>query len=194
MLQLDEVEQQYLLDLAGPTPCTASQATERVPGRLHHLLATVDLPAFVEGRAFDVLASNALAVALNPRLRPGENRLRSLLLDPEEREFQADWEAATAAFIGGFRQSIGDTDDPRIVELVGELSLSSARFRSLWARHDVRQLRGGTTTVNHPVVGRLRLHREKLPVDDVTLVLYYPDQDSDSADKLKGARLARHDE
>jgi hypothetical protein len=78
-----------------------------------------------------------------------------------------------------------DTDDRRVIELVGELSLASARFRALWARHDVRELRGGTTTLNHPVVGRLELHRDKLPVDGLTLVLYYPEVGSDSAEKLR---------
>jgi hypothetical protein len=133
-----------------------------------------------------VLASNPLAVALSPRLRPGENRLRSLLLDPEERAFHQDWEASTAGFVAAFRKSIGDeTDDARIVELVGELSLSSERFRRLWGRHDVRELEGGSITVNHPVVGTLRLNRDKLPAGRVILVLYYPDQGTESADKLR---------
>ncbi|MFH9412265.1 MmyB family transcriptional regulator [Streptomyces rochei] len=51
-------------------------------------------------------------------------------------------------------------------------------------RHDVRDLTGGTTTVHHPVVGELRLHRDKLPIEDVLLVVYYPDKDSDSDEKL----------
>jgi hypothetical protein len=157
-----------------------------VPARLHHLLASVQVPAFVEGRAFDVLASNELAVALSPRLRPGYNRLRSLLLDPEEQEFQQDWARAAEGFVAAFRKSAGDdADDPRFVELVGELALSSERFRSLWARHDVRDLDGGTTTVQHPAVGELRLHRDKLPVDGVLLVLYYADQGSESDEKLR---------
>ena len=187
VLRLDEVEHQYLLDLAEPTRRARRRSRpERVPARLHHLLAAVDVPAFVEGRAFDVLASNPLARALNPRLRAGENRLRSLLLDEEERRFHTDWEAATAQFVGSFRQSIGeDTDDGRIVELVGELSLASARFRALWARHDVRRLEGGTTSVDHPVVGELHLHRDKLPVDGLTLVLYYADAGSGSDEKLR---------
>jgi hypothetical protein len=71
------------------------------------------------------------------------------------------------------------------VELVGELAISSERFRDLWARHDVRGLDGGTTTVNHPVVGELHLHRDKLPVDDLLLVLYYADQGSQSDEKLR---------
>ncbi|WP_222194949.1 helix-turn-helix domain-containing protein [Modestobacter italicus] len=187
VLQLDDVEHRYLVELAGPRRrARPSRRAETVPARLAHLLAAVDVPAFVEGRAFDVLAANPLAAALNPRLRPGENRLRSLLLDPGERGFHADWEAATAEFVGSFRRSIdGAVDDPRIVDLVGELSLASGRFRELWARHDVRRLRGGRTSVHHPLVGELHLHRDKLPVDEVTLVLYYADVGSGSAEKLQ---------
>ena len=189
VLHLDELEQEYLLGLAAPRPRPRPQRRqkpERVPARLHQLLASVQVPAFVEGRAFDVLASNRLAVALSPRLQPGYNRLRSLLLDPEEQAFQQDWTRSAEGFIAAFRKSIGDDlDSPRFVELVGELALSSERFRTLWARHDVRGLDGGTTTVNHPVVGELRLHRDKLPVDDLLLVLYYADQGSESDEKLR---------
>jgi hypothetical protein len=39
--------------------------------------------------------------------------------------------------------------------------------------------------VNHPVVGELCLHRDKLPVDDLLLVLYYADQGSESDEKLR---------
>ena len=80
------------------------------------------------------------------------------------------------------------------MELVGEFSLSSERFRALWARHDIRDLDGGSTTVNHPVVGELRLHRDKLPVGGLLLVLYYPDQGSESDEKLRVlASLTRTD-
>ncbi|MBO9556259.1 helix-turn-helix transcriptional regulator [Cellulomonas sp.] len=187
VLELSHVERDYLHGLAQPEPRARRprRRVERVPERLHHLLRALDVPAFVEGRAFDVLASNDLARALSPRLRPGENRLRSLLLDPEEREFQVDWEAATAGFVAAFRSSVGQAvDDARVVELVGELSLASGHFRELWARHDVRPLSGGTTTVRHPVVGELELHRDKLPVDDVVLVVYYADTGSASAERL----------
>jgi transcriptional regulator with XRE-family HTH domain len=187
VLRLDDVERTYLLGLAAARP-RASRAgrPERVPARLHELLAHLTVPAFVEGRAFDVLAANPMAVALSPRLRPGENRLRSLLLDPEEQAFHQDWQRATADFVAALRTTIGDdTDNPRFVELVGELALSSQRFRTLWARHDVRVLDGGTVTVNHPVVGELRLHRDKLPVGGLILVVYYPDRNSDSDEKLR---------
>ncbi|MFI1002393.1 helix-turn-helix domain-containing protein [Streptomyces galbus] len=187
VLRLDDTERTYLLGLSAARPRAARRRRpERVPDRLHELLAQLQVPAFVESRAFDVLACNPLAVALSPRLSPGHNRLRSFFLDPEEQEFQGDWEKAAAGFVAALRTSVGDdTDDPRFVELVGELALSSARFRSLWARHDVRALDGGTTTVRHPVVGELRLHRDKLPVDDVLLVVYYPDRGSESDERLR---------
>ncbi|MFG3557088.1 helix-turn-helix transcriptional regulator [Micromonospora sp. NPDC047557] len=187
VLQLDDIERAYLLDLAAARPrAPRRKRSEHVPARVYELLAHLQIPAFVEGRAFDVLASNPMALALSPRLRPGQNRLRSLLLDPEEQAFHQDWTKATADFIATLRTTIGDDiDNPRFVELVGELALSSQRFRTLWARHDVRSLDGGTTTVHHPVVGDLRLHRDKLPIGDVILVVYYPDKDSDSDEKLR---------
>jgi hypothetical protein len=64
-------------------------------------------------------------------LAVGENRLRSLLLYPEERVFHRDWERAVASFVGAFRHSVADeVHDQRAVELVGELSLASGRFGS----------------------------------------------------------------
>ncbi|WP_420367490.1 helix-turn-helix domain-containing protein [Curtobacterium sp. L1-20] len=186
VLLLDDVETDHLLGLVVTRPrARRPRRAERVPDRLHHLLAALDVPAFVEGRTFDVLAANPLATALSPRLAPGRNRLRSLLLDPEEREFHDDWDRAVVDAVAAFRHTVGDDiADPRAVELVGELSLASARFRSVWARQDVRRLDGNTTDVHHPVVGTLRLHRDKLPVDGLVLVVYYPDVDSDAAEKL----------
>ena len=187
VLHLDELEQEYLLGLAAVRPKPRRRRKpERVPARLHHLLASVQVPGFVEGRAFDVLAANRLAVALSPRLQPGHNRLKSLLLDPEEQAFQQDWMRSSEGFIAAFRKSIGDdVDNPHFVELVGELAMSSERFRTLWARHDIRGLDGGTTTVNHPVVGELHLNRDKLPVEGLLLVLYYADHGSESDEKLR---------
>ncbi|WP_055496174.1 helix-turn-helix transcriptional regulator, partial [Streptomyces albus] len=196
VLRLDDVERTYLLGLAAARPrAPRRKRPEHVPARVHELLAHLQLPAFVEGRAFDVLAANRMAVALSPRLRPGHNRLRSLLLDPEEQSFHQDWPKATADFVAALRTTIGDdTDNPRFVELVGELALASQRFRTLWARHDIRPLDGGTTTVHHPVVGELRLHRDKLPVEDVILVVYYPDKDSESDEKLRLLAALPHPE
>src|SRR5580692_6249312 len=165
---------------------------ETVPASIRQLIAVVNVPAFVESRMFDVLAANPRATALSPSMRPGENRLRSMFLDPAERDLYPDWRKAIGGMIASFRASIGpDPDDPRIAQLVGELSLASEPFRKLWARHDVRNLAGGAVTMNHPEAGPLELWREKLPIGDSggqLLVMYHAEPGSESAAALE--RLA----
>lgn len=187
VLQLDDVEAAYLMSLATPRPrARQRQREERVPARLHHLLASIATPAFIEGRYFDVLAANASAIAFSPRLAPGNNRLRSLLLDPEEREFHVHWERSVSDFVALFRHSLGDdVGEQRAIELVGELSLASARFREEWARQGVRTFSGGAVQIEHPVLGALQLHREKMQLEDLVLVVYYADEDSPTAEKLR---------
>lgn len=118
----------------------------------------------------------------------GENRLRSVFLDPAEQALHPGWEEVTARLVAGFRESVGtDTGDPRFIELVGELSLASEQFRRLWARHDVKAREGMPTTLDHPQVGELTLNREKLAVtgaDGQVLVVYHPDAGTGSAEKL----------
>jgi transcriptional regulator with XRE-family HTH domain len=190
---LDAAATQYLLGLGAATPVRARPPQRKsVPAGIRQLLEVVGLPAFVEDRMFDVLAANPLATALSPAIRPGANRLRSVFLDPDERELYPDWEQATAGLIASFRASIGTgaADDPRIAQLVGELSLASEHFRRLWARHDVRGLGGGAARLLHPQVGALELSREKLPVggsDGQLLVIYHAAPGSESERAL--ARL-----
>ncbi|MGG7508274.1 helix-turn-helix domain-containing protein [Plantibacter sp. YIM 135249] len=189
VLQLDDDTTTYLLGLAVEKPRRTKRARkETVPAGIAQLIAALPLPAFAEGRYLDVLAANPLAAALSPRLIVGGNRLRDVFLDPEERALFPDWERATEGLIAGFRQSVGtDTDDPRFVELVGELSIASPRFRQLWARHDVATRRGATMRFAHPVVGELHLHREKLVVggnENIVLAVYHADPGSIDAEKL----------
>lgn len=171
---------------AGGTGRTARP--ERVPSGTLQLLDVVGLPAFVENRAFDVLAANRLATALAPGMRTGENRLRTMFLDRSEQERFPDWEDQMGGMVASFRASIGsEVDDPAITTLVGELSLGSEDFRRLWARHDVRPLAGGTVRMWHPEVGDLELRREKLGVggtDGQLLVLHHAEPGSSSARAL----------
>jgi transcriptional regulator with XRE-family HTH domain len=192
VLGLDPTATRYLLSLPAARPGSRRPRREVVPAGVRQLLDVVGLPAFAESRIFDVLAANPLATALSPAIRPGANRLRSLFLDAGERDLYPDWEQAAASMVPSFRASIGtDTDDPRIAQLVGELSLASESFRRLWARHDVKALAGGTAVIRHPVVGPLELSREKLPIGDSggqLLVIYHAAPGSASADGL--AQLA----
>jgi transcriptional regulator with XRE-family HTH domain len=190
VLQLDDAATTYLLSLAREKPRRARRRPrkETVPAGIVKLLGSLTLPAFVEGRYFDVLAANPLATAISPRLVAGGNRLRDVFLDPAEQALYPNWEQATANVVAGFRKSVGtDVDDPRFIELVGELSLASERFRQLWARHDVRSRAGAAVTLDHPQVGELTLNREKLMIggtDGQLLAIYHAEPGTANADKL----------
>ncbi|GAA3206112.1 helix-turn-helix domain-containing protein [Dactylosporangium siamense] len=189
VLLLDEDTTAYLLGLATGKPRRRPRPRkEVVPPSTVKFVAMLTLPAFVEGRYLDVLAANPLATALSPRLVVGGNRLRDVFLDPAEQAMFPDFEAAAAGLVAGFRQAVGTaTDDPRCIELVGEMSLASPLFRRLWARHDVRHRAGAVVPFSHPQVGELRLNREKLLIsgtDGIMLVVYHPDPGTPDADKL----------
>ncbi|MEU9955078.1 helix-turn-helix transcriptional regulator [Streptomyces sp. NPDC050982] len=190
VLQLDDDATAYLLRLGADKPRRRQRRRrkETVPPGITKLIAMLPLPATVEGRYFDVLAANALATALSPRLVAGANRLRDVFLDPAEQALYPDWENATVGMVAGFRESVGtDTDDPRFIELVGELCLASPRFSRLWARHDVEACEGAPKRIDHPQVGGLQLNRERLGIGGAVgqmLVVYHPDPGTDSADKL----------
>jgi transcriptional regulator with XRE-family HTH domain len=183
---LDATATQYLLSLPSARPATRRRARrESVAVGIRQLVETVELPAFVESRMFDILAANRFATALSPNLRPGENRLRSVFLDPYERELNTDWESTTGGLVASLRASLGtDVEDPRIAQLVGELSLASERFRRVWARHDVKAAVGITLRMHHPRVGALELRCEKLGIGGSggqLLVIYHAEPGSASA-------------
>jgi hypothetical protein len=137
----------------------------------------------------DVLTANRLAAALSPFLVPGRNAILDAFTEPEMRELHQDWEEMTARIVPYLRSVAGpDVDDPRLVELVGELSLRSDRFRTLWARQDVRYKSTGISLLKHPQVGRLELRYEKLliPATDMqTLVTYHAQPGSESQERLR---------
>ncbi|MBB4751908.1 transcriptional regulator with XRE-family HTH domain [Actinoplanes lobatus] len=190
VLHLNEEHFAHLLTLACEAPRRRRRRPRKQtppPGALK-LMDSLVQPAFIEDRYFDILASNSLARALSPGLAVGGNQLRDLFLDPAEQALHPQWEAVTECFIANLRQAVGnDVDDPRFIELTGELSLASPRFRQLWGRHEVRGQQGAPVRLNHPQVGELSLNRERLRIDGtdgLMLVVYHPNAGTSNADKL----------
>jgi transcriptional regulator with XRE-family HTH domain len=189
VLRLDEAATDHLLRLGVAKPKRRRpKPVQKLRPSTAKLLDSLALPAFVESRYMDVLAANPLATALSPRLVPGTNRLRDMFLDPAERALYPDWETDSVSAVAGFRKAVGtDTDDPRYIEIVGELSLASIRFSKIWARHDVLVCAAAPMRVDHPHVGQLVLNRERLGVEGSpgqALVIFHPDPGTDSAEKL----------
>jgi transcriptional regulator with XRE-family HTH domain len=190
-LQLDDDATAHLHRLAAPPtrPRRKAHRPEKVPAGILQLIASWNqTPAYVRGRYMDVLAANPIGTALAPYYVKGANLVRVAFLDPRVRDTHANWEHVTASTVAELRLLVGpDVDDPRLNELVGELSVRSERFSQLWARHDVRPKRGGTTRIDHPLVGPLELGYERLPIPDTdrqTLAVYHAAPGSASAQAL----------
>jgi transcriptional regulator with XRE-family HTH domain len=193
-LQLDEHATAHLHALAQPAPPRPRRKPkpERAPEGIVALLASWPAtPALVHGRLMDVLAVNPLAHTLAPIYTPGVNLVRATFLDPGVRElYGSGWLKTAQSVVAHLRTQVGaQPADPRLEQLVGELSVRSEEFRRLWARHDV-QLRasGGITTLQHPQVGQLDLRYEKLAIaggEGVTLVIYHAEPASSTARSLQ---------
>jgi hypothetical protein len=119
-----------------------------------------------------------MARALSRCFTPGENILRATFLEPEMRMLYRDWDRFTTRIVPFLRAVLGaEPPDRELVELVGELSIASKRFATLWARHDVKHRSSGPTEFYHPQVGPLDLHYTILHLPDQRqmIITYHAD-------------------
>ncbi len=188
-LALDEDATAYLHELARPRPKRRRGRREQVsPVLMSMMAAWTTTPAVVLGRCLDVLAGNDLGLALFAGHTHSDNLVRLVFLDPDARDFYPEWERVAVNTVGGLRAAAGlDQDDPDLIATVGELSVKSADFRRLWARHDIRQKKNETKRFRHPLVGELTLSYEALTVNSAPgqqLVVYQAEPGSTSAGAL----------
>ncbi len=197
-LQLDDAERAHLFDLAraaniAPTKRRAA-ATTQVTASVQRLLdAITDAPAWVRNNRHDLLATNALGRALyadmiaSPYGPP--NTARFVFLDVRSRDFFPQWEKSADDIVAILRSAAGRNPyDRELSNLVGELSTRSERFRTGWAKHDVRFHRTGTKKIRHALVGDLDLDYEAMTLDsdtDLTLLAYTARPGTPSADGLR---------
>ncbi|MCA2218752.1 helix-turn-helix transcriptional regulator [Jidongwangia harbinensis] len=192
---LDAAARAHLADLARPARRRATPApVQRVRPAMQQMIASmVDHPAFVIGRRTDVLASNTLARALLTdwtRLPPRHrNYTRWVFLDPAARAAFFDWPSVAADVVGTLRLYAGRfPDDPRLADLVRELTAKSPEFGTWWHAHQVHERTYGTKQMVHHAVGPITIRYEALtlPGDaDQTLFVYTTDPGSRSHDNLR---------
>ncbi|WP_062206331.1 helix-turn-helix transcriptional regulator [Streptomyces sp. NBRC 109706] len=200
VLRLDDDESAHLHRLARHPPRRRRRPRpERVRPGVRSMVESVgDLPVLVFGRGTDVLAWNRVAHALlashldfdapeHPERRPNLNRL--LFLDPHTRDLYADWQAKARDAVADLRLTAGrHPEDPRVMELIGELTVKSREFTALWNAHTVRVCSHHTRTYRHPVVGSLTLETEVtvLPDDDgQRLAIFHAEPGSPSHEALR---------
>jgi transcriptional regulator with XRE-family HTH domain len=201
-LELDRAEHDHLYDLARAANTSgrkraagaAAAAPAGVRPELQYLLdAITEAPAFIGNNRMDIVAANTLGYALysdlyrNPS-RPA-NHSRFIFLDPRAHNFYTDWDRAANTNVAILRREAGrNPHDKGIAELIGELSMRSDEFRTLWAAHNVRRHYAGTKFFQHPVVGLLELNYQVLGLEEDpghTLTVYPATPGSPSEQGLK---------
>jgi transcriptional regulator with XRE-family HTH domain len=174
-LQLDPDERAHLFALAHPAPAKRSRrsrAEVAKPGAEQLLHSMREVPALLLGRFNDVLGWNRLGhrliaghldFAAPSRVEDRPNHIRMLFLDPHTRALYPDWEAEAALAVSSLRYVAASyAGDHRLAQVVGDLSMNSPAFASLWAKHTVRLCTSGTKRLHHPEVGELELDYEVL--------------------------------
>ncbi|MCI2421432.1 helix-turn-helix transcriptional regulator [Saccharopolyspora sp. K220] len=187
VLRLDDPAREHMRDLAWnnsrPKQSCDSTVQQARPGMLRLLESFGGLPAVLVGRRIDVLATSPTARLLiadfNAMPAQERNAVRWVLLSERARQSHVDWEAAAAGLVGMLRMDAGrHPNDPRTAELIDELSETSEHFTKLWNDcHVATSVVPESKVLQHPVVGRIRLHVEAVttPRDrDQTLHVMIP--------------------
>jgi transcriptional regulator with XRE-family HTH domain len=191
VLQLSDEDRLRLFRTAQPTARRMRSAfrVEHASPPLRQLIESwTSTPAFIIGHAQDILAANGLAQALYCDFTQRDNVLRMLFLDPAAKAFYRNPHRAKHRAVADLQQTATETpDDPRILELVGELSVRSGEFRSLWAREYSRVPPYEIKQMHHSVIGDLELRHEALNIRSAPgqqLIILQAELGSASADAL----------
>ncbi|RSN59330.1 transcriptional regulator [Amycolatopsis sp. WAC 04182] len=200
-LRLDDVETGHLYNLARHTslPKLSDPGPEDPHPRVLALLENLGeaVPALVFGRRGDVLAWNHAGHTLmaehldfdapkDPERRPSLPRM--FFLDPLTRELHRNRAELAPIHVAYLRLTAGRyPTDARLAGLIGELSMRSDEFATLWATGDVADCTVGPLHLRHPTVGAVNVdYQVWLQPDspDHRLEIYTP-KDPGSADALK---------
>ncbi|MFC7819528.1 helix-turn-helix transcriptional regulator [Streptomyces sp. NPDC057367] len=167
VLRLDQVETVHLHNLARQSakPGLSQPPPEEPHPRVLTLLKSLGeaLPAIVLGRRGDVLAWNRTGHALfaehisyeaprDPEQRPSIPRM--FFLAPHTRAMYRNWHELARVHVAYLRLTAGRyPTDARLAGLIGELTMHSDDFATMWATGDVADCTVGSMHLRHPTVG-----------------------------------------
>jgi transcriptional regulator with XRE-family HTH domain len=194
-LQLDDVEREYLFDLARAPARPPAAHEERRPkpavrASVQRVLDNLGVPAVVRTAQQDLIASNLMGRALFAPHFEAErpNLARFVFLDSRARDFYVDWALARRTTAAMLRLEAGrDPLNGDLTALIGELSTLSPQFRQDWADQRVHEHRTGRTAYRHPAAGEIDVTFDvfELPGEPgLSIATYSVEADSESAEKL----------
>lgn len=169
VMRLDHAERTHLHNLAHSP--VRSRMVRDAPEKPHQRVLSLfeslneTMPAVVLGRRGDVLAWNHSGHELLFEHLPFEAPLDihrrpsvpwSFFLDSLTRDLYSNWNDLARIHVAYLRLTSGRyPSDARLAELIGELSMKSDHFASLWAEGDVADCTVGTMVLSHPTLGAM---------------------------------------
>jgi transcriptional regulator with XRE-family HTH domain len=185
-LKLSKSERTYLFDMADRRDPQAHELeADTAPETLLQMLNSIQIPAYIMGRTWDVLAWNHpasdlfagwLDVPEKNDTRP--NLLRFVFQHPIAKQFVVDWEMRARRLVAEFRADCRSRlEEPELKHLVNELSQANPDFDRFWKQHDVLERQGGQRNFMHPKHGLISYSQVTLrPVEQeqLKLVLLQP--------------------
>jgi len=155
---------------------------EVVPDAVRRTVENLNLPAYVTGRRWDVLAWNKAAddiLGFSRLPEADRNRLISVLTNPATRRlFGSGWADEARRMVAQFRATHDLwAGDPAFRDLLARLREGCPEFEGWWSAHDISGSVAGRKSFNHPKKGRLRFEYASFQANDdpaLKLVIYGP--------------------
>ena len=178
-LRLTKAEHRHLTELTQNAD-RRPFVRETVPPALRRTVEQINLPAYVTGRRWDILAWNVAAEEIFAFSRLAEadrNSLLSVLTNPASRRlFGASWADEARRIVAQFRATHDLwAGDPAFRDLLARLREGCPEFAGWWEAHDVSGVAAGRKSLIHPKKGRLKLEYTSFQANDdpaLKLVIY----------------------
>src|SRR6185369_6658495 len=157
-------------------------ARETVPDTVKRIVESLNQPAYISGRRWDVLAWNQAADEVFGYSRMKEEDRNSLLLAftnaNARKMFGSDWAHEARRLLAQFRPTYDlFAGDPAFIDLIARLNQGSKEFAAWWQAHELRSVATGQKRMQHPKKGALRFDYASFQLNDdpaLKLVIYTP--------------------
>jgi len=180
-LRLSKTEHAHLKALARDG-ARAAFVPEIVPSPIRRMIHSLQQPAYITGRRWDVLAWNEAAediFGFGQLPEQDRNTLLLVLTNKQTRKvYGAGWADVAKSMVAMFRATHDVwAGDPAFVELLTRLRQGSPEFVKWWEAHEIRSTSSGLKIMNHPTKGLLRFEHTSFQANDdpaLKLVIYTP--------------------
>ncbi|WP_314958362.1 helix-turn-helix transcriptional regulator [Bradyrhizobium cosmicum] len=155
---------------------------EIVPPSIRRMIDSLNQPAYITGRRWDVLAWNDAAeqvFAFGQLPERDRNTLLLIMTDKQRRKlYGASWTDIAKGMVAMFRATHDVwAGDPAFAELLTRLRQGSPEFVKWWEAHEIRSTISGRKAMSHPTLGVLNFEHTSFQANDdsaLKLVIYTP--------------------